>query len=87
VRTTAKLSLAALGLASLMVPSALANPEPARVTPTDLFERARVAKRSARAPLLPQTRHTVRQQIESIEPVSWLERYGKVRIREHQRDR
>ncbi len=52
---------------------------------TALFEHARAAKRIARAPLLPQTRYTVRKQIESIEPVSWLERFGKVQIRELKR--
>ena len=35
-----------------------------------------------RSSLLPQTRYTVRKQIESIEPISWLERYGKVQVRE-----
>lgn len=39
-------------------------------------------KSPAPAPRLPQTRYTVRKQIESIEPISWLERYGKVRVRE-----
>ncbi len=43
-----------------------------------------LAPRSAAppSPLRPQTRYTVRKQIESIEPVSWLERYGTVRIRD-----
>jgi hypothetical protein len=34
------------------------------------------------SPLPPQTRYTVRKQIESIEPVAWLESYGTVRIRD-----
>lgn len=32
--------------------------------------------------LLPQTRYTVRKQIQSIEPISWLERYGEVQVKE-----
>jgi hypothetical protein len=39
-------------------------------------------KARPRPALLPQTRYTVRKQIESIEPVSWLERFGKVQVRE-----
>ncbi len=62
--------------------AAFANSDPARAGSKELFERVRAAKRDARAPLLPQTRYTVRKQIESIEPVSWLERYGKVQVRE-----
>ena len=42
-------------------------------------------KSRPRPSLLPQTRYTVRKQIESIEPVSWLERYGKVQVREIER--
>lgn len=38
-----------------------------------------------RTSLLLQTRYTVRKQIESIEPVSWLERYGEVRVRKIER--
>lgn len=38
-----------------------------------------------RSSLLPQTRYTVRKQIESIEPISWLERYGEVQVRELKR--
>ncbi len=70
--------LACAGLAS--AETSLSN-ESARA----LSERARTAKRMARAPLLPQTRYTVRKQIESIEPITWLERYGKVQIRELER--
>ncbi len=43
------------------------------------------AKSPAPSALRPQTRYTVRKQIESIEPISWLERYGEVRIRELRR--
>lgn len=78
---------AALGLGLLLAFAApvSANSEPARPGAIDLFERARAAKQKARAPLLPQTRYTVQKQIESIEPVSWLERYGKVKIRSIER--
>jgi hypothetical protein len=31
-----------------------------------------------------QTRYTVRKKIESIEPISWLEHYGEVHVREIQ---
>jgi len=37
------------------------------------------------APLVPQSRFTVRKQIESIEPTSWLARYGQVRVRKMKR--
>ena len=37
------------------------------------------------APLIPQSRFTVRKQIESIEPTSWLARYGQVRVRKMKR--
>jgi hypothetical protein len=53
------------------------NESAARSTPPVL-----APKTPAPPPLRPQTRYTVRKQIESIEPVSWLERYGTVRIRE-----
>ncbi|MDP6978799.1 MAG: hypothetical protein QF570_09395 [Myxococcota bacterium] len=80
--------LTALLVASALLP--LASPSFADSRGVDgdasaLFERARTAKRTARAPLLPQTRYTVRKQIESIEPVSWLERFGKVQVRELKR--
>jgi hypothetical protein len=43
------------------------------------------AKSPAPSALRPQTRYTVRKQIESIEPIRWLERYGEVRIRKLRR--
>jgi hypothetical protein len=40
------------------------------------------AKQQSDPTLLPQTRYTVRRQIQSIEPISWLERYGEVQVKE-----
>ena len=40
------------------------------------------AAKAQPAARLPQTRYTVRKQIESIEPISWLESYGTVRVRD-----
>ena len=42
-------------------------------------------QRRVPAPLIPQSRFSVRKQIESIEPTSWLARYGKVRVRKMKR--
>lgn len=80
---------AAVLFTALLVSSGIALADPATSDPSSekaraLFEHARAVKRAARAPLLPQTRYTVRKQIESIEPISWLERYGEVEIREIQ---
>ena len=82
-----RFALASLAIAIWLAPASttLANSTTTRSPAIDLFERARTAKQNARTPLLPQTRYTVRKQIESIEPVSWLERYGKVQIRERER--
>ena len=43
------------------------------------------SQRRVPAPLIPQSRFTVRKQIESIEPTSWLARYGQVRVRKMKR--
>jgi len=57
-------------------PAGLKSTQPEATTPV-------VSPRSPTpSPLRPQTRYTVRKQIESIEPVAWLERYGTVRIRD-----
>ena len=42
-------------------------------------------QRRETAPLILQSRFTVRKQIESIEPTSWLARYGQVRVRKMKR--
>jgi hypothetical protein len=57
--------------------------EPAKAEPPRPENAAKISgKNLPPSPLPPQTRYTVRKQIESIEPIAWLERYGTVRIRE-----
>ncbi len=57
-----------------------------RITPR-VYRPLLSAQTRRRPALLPQTRYTVQKQIESIEPTSWLERYGKVQVRRIQRGR
>ena len=76
-------ALGALLLADVGV--AHADTSAAKSTARNPAQSARATRSAATAPRLPQTRYTVRKQIESIEPISWLERYGEVRIRERKR--
>lgn len=77
---------AALG-ALLLVAGGVAHAETslAKSTARDAAQSVRATRSVANAPRLPQTRYTVRKQIESIEPITWLERYGDVQIRERTR--
>lgn len=76
----------ALVLGSLLIAASSAAETP-EATPSKPSPPAATAPKlkPVPAPLLPQTRYTVRKHIESIEPTQWLERFGKVRVRELKR--
>ena len=85
--------IAAIGIASLFACSILAGSAAADASEESVKSKRVAQHRHSLVPLkprhrpalLPQTRYTVRKQIESIEPVSWLERYGVVQVREIKR--
>ena len=80
----ALLSVAAI-LSLTTVATAETSPKPQVVqTATAALPVVR-GQRRVPAPLIPQSRFTVRKQIESIEPTSWLARYGQVRVRKMKR--
>ncbi|MCS5618921.1 MAG: hypothetical protein NZ808_03610, partial [Myxococcota bacterium] len=75
----ALISVAAM-LSITTVATAETSPKPQVQTATTPLPVVR-GQRRVPAPLIPQSRFTVRKQIESIEPTRWLARYGKVRVR------
>ena len=75
----ALMSVAAM-LSITTVATAETSPKPQVQTATTPLPVVR-GQRRVPAPLIPQSRFTVRKQIESIEPTRWLARYGKVRVR------
>lgn len=79
-----RIALAGGLLCSFIFIASLAGADsPAKSEPSQLAAAPIVSiKNTSPSPLRPQTRYTVRTQIESIEPISWLERYGTVQIRE-----
>ena len=81
----ALLSVAAmLSITTVATAETSTSPKPQVQTATTPLPVVR-GQRRVPAPLMPQSRFTVRKQIESIEPTSWLARYGKVRVRKMKR--
>mgnify|MGYP002808495643 CR=1 FL=1 len=81
---------ALLGVATLLSINTVATAETSKSTRPQV-QTATTAlpvergQRRETAPLILQSRFTVRKQIESIEPTSWLARYGQVRVRKMKR--
>jgi len=77
-------------LVGALLCSLLASPASAK-DPAKNASAARAAapivapKTPVTSPLRPQTRYTVRKQIESIRPTEWLASYGQVQVREVRR--
>ncbi|MCH7868048.1 MAG: hypothetical protein IH881_10165 [Myxococcales bacterium] len=85
--------IAAIGIATLFACSIVAGSAAADASDESVKSQRVVRYRPSLVPpkvrqrpaLLPQTRYTVRKQIESIEPISWLKRYGEVQVRKIKR--